>query len=266
MQAKLKTVDIVLERSYTSIELNDKGNTMTNSLDVKALFGDIFDDAVTKKDPKRIEFDYDPLAFVCAMVRSNFQPFEIISFLQYPGNELTPQDNIEQQDKDRADIIRSYFSKKHMLRRIKGEFVSKWMHKVDCLCEKPTTIDKDLLTVVVTLPRIFEHNLFTDELAKEYTTVPDKAKPFVLEPVEFVTKKLRQTRNGSNFEYYWRNSNKQLLRQRVSAGDPSNQAWDFIAKQGRVRMSCLHPAVAKLEGYNFQLFNLSADTEIEPYD
>jgi len=223
---------------------------------------------LAKEATATIETNHDPLAITCSLLRTGVQSFDVINYLKEP-NYYSEYIELRLEDRDLAYAyeIRDYFSKKHMLRRIKGDFISPWMNKVDKICEASRKLNVDLLPTLVTLPRYYEDNRFIEGLMKESTSVPSKknVKPFE-EVVEFVAKHYRKTRNSSVFDYYWRTTKNELVRARIPTYDLSYKAWDFVAKQGRVVMNFKTPQVMHLQGYDFNVHCANSDTEINNYE
>ena len=242
-------------------------STSNTKAQISSLFSN-WETEVAKEATKTIETHHDPLTIVCSLLRSGVQSFDVINYLKEPTyySEYIEL-RLEDRDFEQAYEIRDYFSKKHMLRRIKGDFISPWMNKVDKLCEASRKLNVDLLPTLVTLPRYYEDNRFIEGLMKESVSVPSKknVKPFE-EVVTFVAKHYRKTRNSSVFDYYWRTGKNELVRARIPTYDLSYKAWDFVAKQGQVVMNFKTPHVMHLQGYNFNVHCANSDTEINNYE
>ena len=215
------------------------------------------------KENETISFDFDPLVITCAMIRKGHEPFNILAHLSLQDKDLTDR-TFTDEDLELANTIRKYFSQKHMMRRIKGDFISEWMKKVDALCENSREVKKDLVKVIVTLPRIYESNLFSDKLVKRYNSVPSrKNAPNFESELTFVSKQFKKSSRESNtFTYYWHTSDNFLVSTDIYSADTSSVAWDAIAKIGTVRAKFKDPHVRRLRGYDFNMYQINNDTEI----
>jgi hypothetical protein len=218
----------------------------------------------TTENPQEIKSEQDLLAMTCSLLRTGFESYEVVSYLKDPElykDRIEP--TITSNDVQLANKIRKYFSKKHMLRRIKGDYVSPWMNKVDELCETPQMARTDNIPVLVTLPRYYDDNIFIEGLMKDSVSAPsDKNVRAFEDTVEFVTKRYRTTRHYTAFDYYWKTSKNELVIARIPTNDLTYKAWDFVAKQSRVKMEFKHPYVSKIKGYDFLAHYINTETEI----
>src|SRR6056297_2947600 len=109
---------------------------------------DVMDNSKAEKPVEYLEFNDDPLALVCAMLRAGKGYYDIEPTLQGSGQtRLTKQipiDNvIEDRDRERAAKIRRHFRNKILMRRLKNMNISKFMLAVDDLMESPQRIVKE---------------------------------------------------------------------------------------------------------------------------
>lgn len=245
---------------------------MTNNIFTASLFDDDWETAIeavstTKKNPEYFEFEDDPLALTCAMLRNNKHLVDIATTLVGVATSTVAFGaSIESRDRRRADAIRSYFAKKHTVRRLKNEFVSEWMNEVDELCERKTKIKKETIPIVVTLPRFYEENLTLDKLMKVYKSAPTTYTLYTLpfeEELEFVEKVHRVSKRQNHLDYYWKTKNNHLVRFRTRTPDYGETAWDAITRKKKIRVKSANGKVSRIQGYEYWIFSLDCLTELE---
>lgn len=241
---------------------------MTNNIFTASFFDDDWDtvseETVTEKEPEYFEFEDDPLALTCAMLRHGKFPHDIgTTLVGVATSAVAFETSVEPQDRQRADVIRSHFTKKHTMRRLRNEFVSKWMNEVDEICETKTKIKKETIPIVVTLPRFYEENLTLDRLMKTYNSAPTTYTLPFEEELEFVEKVHRVSKQQNHFDYYWKTKNNHLVRFRTRTPDYGETAWDAITKKKKIRVKSAHGTVSKIQGYEYRIFTPDNLTELE---
>ena len=221
-------------------------------------------------EPVYLEFNANPLALVCAMLRKGKQPYEAAEVLNGVGTRVTRHidisQSIEREDEDRANEILKYFANKHTMRRIKGEWVSEYMLALDDIVDNPKRINKEHVGIVVSLPRIYEQNRSLESVMKGHKSAPksiDLHWPSMEGELVFVDK--LNIKNGSNNElhYFWRTPKNYLVRFVLRKGHYGSEAWDVLAKHGKIHVSAEHTYTHSIKGYDFNVLQLSPEhTEI----
>lgn len=234
----------------------------------KSVLSAVFDEWVQEKDrPKEyLEFNTSPLALVIAMQEAGKTTDEIFVTLKGVGtNSRISTDNVvTKEHEEKSKEIYSYFSKKHTLRRIKGDFISEWMNKVDELCENPNRVDKTYTGVLVTLPRIYQYNRDVEAVMKNYKTVSknQRVEDFESE-LTFVKALDVHTRyNGTQTEYYWSTPSGHLVRFCLDHAGLGKPAWDLLAKQKTIKLSTINCATSRIKGYDFYVLHPNKKMEV----
>lgn len=240
-------------------------------------FEKLLDTYVQAKTPvlkeKEYEFSFDVLAYACQQYEQGCAPFTIIQeFSDLSTENDTPATpvrvEIEQQYRDLANTIRDYFSKKHMMRALTGEFISEWMQKVNLIIDRPRSYTFDLLKVVSTLPRFYKTNIELESMMKTAWSVPtdsvnnDYVATGFTTTATFEKKIASKTKNVDEIMYYWKTEDKYLVRARVSKNDPSNCAWEALSKMPSIKIKFNKPYYKKLAGYNFNVYIMSEHCEV----
>lgn len=218
---------------------------------------------------KYLNFDIDPLALVIAMLENGKDLTIIVEELISLGSSKLAEVDIKsvtEQHIAQADTVYKYFSNKHTMRRLKNQYISPWMLKVEDLCNSRQRINKEFVTVLVTLPRFYEENCALDPLIRKHNSFPDPRKYHPVaafnEPIEFVKKIERRANNGKYNDYYWRTKNNQLVRIRLETKNLGSAAWEQIAKNQTIHINSEYNKVTRIQGYDFYVIEPTASMEI----
>ena len=221
---------------------------------------------------KYLEYDDDPLALVCALVRNDKQPYEIIEVLNDSFNTRTTQHIpikhlVEQEDRVCANEIYNYFNKKHTLRRLKGEWISKYMLAIEDLYNMRKRINSEHTKILSTLPRIYNQNKKLERIMKDHNSslsIETLSFAAMHTELKFVDK-VKLKVNGSNqTHYFWSTPKKYLVRFVLSANDYGEQAWDVLADHGKIYISTETISTYPIKGYAFNVLQSpTANTDIK---
>lgn len=211
-----------------------------------------------------LEFNTPPLALVVAGQEKGFAGPEIYSTLEGVGKHtrIDAGTVVTAEHQQRAAEIYDYFAKKHTMRRIKGEFVSKFMLAVDDLCENRKRIDKDSVKVLVSLPRIYEQNRALERVmkgrksAKKMDLLPFAAWRGEVEFVERVHVKMGRT---NEYQYYFSTPNNHLMRIVVKKGEYGSNAWDALVKFPKLHIDTESVFTFPVRGYDFNVLQPSPE-------
>ena len=250
------TATITARQSGKSI-LGNKINTVWidewDEIDTTTMSGD--------NPIKYLEYDDDPLALVCALVRIGKQLYEMIevlndSFKTRITQYISIKNLIEQQDRDRANEIYDYFNKKHTLRRIKGEWISEYMLAIEDLCNVRQKINQEHVKILVTLPRIYKQNKQLERIMKGRNS--SKATSNISfaamhTELEFVDRVRIKQGNRDEMHYYWSTPKNYLVRFVVPYNQYGMSAWDFITSQGKIHLDSEVVHTYQIKGYNFNV-------------
>jgi len=231
-----------------SLKVNVAHQTIGN------LFGEI---ALDK--PEYLTFSTPPLALVVAMIESGKGYIEIVEILlAVESNNVESATVVTDAHRQQADEVYNYFAKRHTMRRLKGEYISQWMTKVEELCENRQRINKESLTLLVTMPKFHQGNLEVDPLVRDYKSLKaDRTVENFKETLAFVKKIKRRAKTSKYNDYYWKNNENHLVRIRLETGSPGNAAWDCIAKVGNITLESAYCYTTNIPGYDFYVLESS---------
>lgn len=251
-------------------------NSLANILNpsgtsVNAVWVDEWDEvpAPNPKPKEYLEFNTPPLALVLAMQEAGKDGSEIYQTLVGVGKHphIKAENVISTEHQQQAAEIYNYFAKKHTLRRIKGEYVSKYMLAVDDLCDTRKRIDVENVKVLVSLPRIYNQNRALERVmkgrnsAKKIDTLSFASWRGEIEFVEKVHVKTGQT---NEYHYYFSTPRNYLMRVVVKKGEYGSTAWDVLSQANKLDINAEVVYTYNIRGYDFNVLQFSPDhTEIK---
>lgn len=211
-----------------------------------------------------LEFNTPPLALVLAMQEAGKAGYDIYSTIEGVGKHtrIDAGNVVTVEHQQRAAEIYDYFAKKHTMRRIKGEYVSKFMLAVDDLCDTRKKIDKESVKVLVSLPRIYEQNRALERVmkgrksAKKMDLLPFAAFRGEVEFVERVHVKMGRT---NEYQYYFSTPKNYLMRIVVKKGEYGSNAWDTLVKFPKLHIDTEAVYTFPVRGYDFNVLQPSPD-------
>ena len=217
-----------------------------------------------------LEFNTPPLALVVAMQEAGKDGPEIYSTVEGVGKHtrINAENVVTVEHQQRAAEIYDYFAKKHTMRRIKSEYVSKFMLAVDDLCDTRKKIDKEHVKVLVSLPRIYKQNRALERVmkgrksAKKMDLLPFAAFRGEVEFVERVHVKMGRT---NEYQYYFSTPKNYLMRIVVKKGEYGSNAWDALVKFQKLHINTEAVYTFPVRGYDFNVLQPSPEhLEITP--
>lgn len=237
-------------------------NTVYKATNIFDVDWETVDDSVGKKPEKYLKFSFPPLEYVCARIRNGTELSSIGDELKLGGDTNVP---LLAQDTDLSNKIYSHFKNKHTMRRLRGEYISKYMLAVDNVCENKYEILDENLPVLLTLPRFYEQNLRIEGIMKHGISI-DKRKSYNLpfeKDLEFLDCVNISNKSHNSNHYFWKTKEGTLVRAVVKAYDISNSVWRCLAKQKHIRIKSDFTNISNIQGYDYYVYNLFHDAEIE---
>ena len=217
-----------------------------------------------------LEFNTPPLALVLAMQEAGKESFEIYGTLQGVGKmhgRIDSEAVVTVEHQKQAAEIYDYFAKKHTLRRIKSEFISKYMLALDDLCDTRKKIDEEHIKILVSLPRIYKQNRTLEWLMKGRKSakkLDNLSFAAWRGEVEFVEKVHIKTGHTNEYHYYFSTPRNYLMRVVVKKGEYGCTAWDVLSRAGKLDINAEAVYTYNIRGYDFNVLQFSPEnTEIK---
>ena len=226
---------------------------------------DVVDNPKAEKPVKYLEFNTPPLALVLAMQEAGKESYEIYSTLQGVGKmhgRINSEAVVTVEHQKQAAEIYDYFAKKHTMRRMKGEYISHYMLVLDDLCDTRKKIDVEHLAALLSMPRIYKQNRALENVMKGHKSAPnqnDLSFPPMEGEVTFVERLHFKVGRNNEYHYFWRTPNNYLMRIVVQKGHYGSEAWDLLAKHGKLHVSSDMTHTFNIKGYDFNVLQPSPE-------
>lgn len=221
------------------------------------------DESKVEEKPKVfLDFNAPPLAIVVAMLEAGKEQWEIGETVKSLGlrPDIGTDSAVTQQHQKTASEIYDYFAKKYTLRRLKNEYISKYMTAVEELCENRSRMDAEYIGILVTLPKFFKENRELEALMKEHNSLElrksQKHGIELDETVEFVKSVRMERKKGTATHYFWRRANGTLVRTVSKTHDIGTSAWNCLASVGKIRVKTEQALASTIQGYDFTVLDI----------
>jgi len=140
-----------------------------------------------------------------------------------------------QEDRDKADVIRDYYSKKLMMLTLKGQKFSNFRKDLNTFIHGDCKVVKEeMMPLVYRLPEFYEYDVAIDEMFRDLTTRFEGSQiatsnVLTLNPV----KKFTVTRKSGRYVEYWlKDSSNIPYRIEVAASNELLHLWDYFFNKG----------------------------------
>ena len=222
---------------------------------------------VVPEPPVYLDYNTPPLALVLAMQEAGKEVWEIYSTLEGVGKapHIKVEDAVSTEHQTQAAEIYNYFAKKHTLRRIKSEWISKYMLAVDELCENRKRVNEEHIKILVSLPRIYKQNRTLERVMKgRKSTKKIETLSFAAfkGEVEFVEKVYIKQGRINEVHYYFSTPKNYLLRIVVKRGEYGETAWDTLSQAGKLYIDSPVVYTYNIRGYDFNVLQPAPQAEI----
>jgi hypothetical protein len=190
---------------------------------------------------KKIEYDFDPLAYYIAANKLH-NTVEIHSFLSSTNesdemwSSYDPKLKevvISKEDKEYSNKIRSHFKNKILMKRLKDRHITKYTEELETILSQDNFLNSNQVSIVVKLLDFYKEDIETDKIFKKYKSLEDtkdhtaKIKK-VFTHVGCVE---RNAKSSKKTRYYFSCEDRNLLVHEVSCGSHEQKFLEFILKQ-----------------------------------
>jgi hypothetical protein len=227
----------------------------------------IWDDAKTR-EPVLLEFDDDPLAFVCSQLRIDGMMTDIHSTLSYHGRKEqrdAMSSSINSEDRVRASLVKKYFLNSIMMRRLHNKPISAFMEKVEKIFDKDEPFIDDYLSPLVTLPLFYKESMQTMAIFEKHTSLEQPGRsytqPMIDEVVTFAGMVRRHASKENEERYYFSTKDGHLVGFFVKVNDMSSPAWTYLLSKPSFRITG-PVSVQPQAGHDFYFYKPGGGYEI----
>ncbi len=198
------------------------------------------------------------------------------SLLSYKINMLAPDSRptkltdsilfrkMIQQDRDKANVIRDYYSKKLMVITLREQRMSKFRKDLSIFVHSDSKIVKEeMMPLIYRLPEFYEYDIGFDDMVRELNTrfeFPDNTHAWsgtkILKPIKKFIVKLRTNKFS---EYWLKDDDNKLCKIEIPIDNKLNHLWEHFFEQDSVPLVGLYKHMERDGISYFHLKNWEID-------
>ena len=149
-----------------------------------------------------------------------------------------------QEDRDKANVIRDYYSKKLMVITLREQRMSKFRKDLSIFVHSDSKIVKEeMMPLIYRLPEFYEYDIGFDDMVRELNTrfeFPDNTQAWsgtkTLKPIKKFIVKLRTNKFS---EYWLKDDDNKLCKIEIPIDNKLNHLWEHFFEQDSVPLSGL---------------------------
>jgi hypothetical protein len=149
---------------------------------------------------------------------------------------------IIQEDRDKANVIRDYYSKKLMMINLRGQRISNYRKDLSTFIHGDCKIVKEeMMPLIYRLPEFHEYDIGTDEMFRGLDTRFEDSRIAsetikTLSPVKKFTVKRK---SGKYNEYWLRDEQNRPCRIEIDSSNQLLHLWEYFFKKNSVSLDCI---------------------------
>jgi hypothetical protein len=147
-----------------------------------------------------------------------------------------------QEDRERANIIRDYYSKKLMMINLRGQRISKYRKDLSIFIHGDGKIVKEeFMPLIYRLPEFYDYDISTDEMFRSLDTRFEDTRIALptIKTVSPIDKFLVKRKTGKYNEYWLRDEQNRPCRIEIEHSNQLMHLWDYFFKKKSVTLDCI---------------------------
>jgi hypothetical protein len=169
-----------------------------------------------------------------------------------------------QEDRDKANVIRDYYSKKLMVITLREQRISKFRKDLSTFIHGDSKVVKEeLMPIIYRLPEFYEYDISFDEMVRELNTrfeFPEHTQAWsgtkTLKPIKKFIVKLRINKFS---EYWLKDDDNKLCKIEIPLDNKLNHLWEHFFEQDSVPLEGLYKHMERDGISYFHLKNWEID-------
>jgi hypothetical protein len=171
---------------------------------------------------------------------------------------------IIQEDRDKANVIRDYYSKKLMVLTLREQRLTKFRKDLSTFIHGDSKVVKEeLMPIIYRLPEFYEYDIGFDEMVRELNTrfeFPEHTEAWsgtkILKPVKKFVVKLKTNKFS---EYWLKDDDNKLCKIEIPLDNKLNHLWEHFFEQDSVPLEGLYKHMERDGISYFHLKNWEID-------
>jgi hypothetical protein len=149
---------------------------------------------------------------------------------------------IIQEDRDKANVIRDYYSKKLMMINLRGQRISNYRKDLSTFIHGDCKIVKEeMMPLIYRLPEFHEYDIGTDEMFRGLDTRFEDSRiaSETIKTLSPVTKFVVKRKSGKYNEYWLRDEQNRPCRIEIDSSNQLLHLWEYFFKKNSVSLDCI---------------------------
>jgi hypothetical protein len=147
-----------------------------------------------------------------------------------------------QEDRDKANVIRDYYSKKLMVITLRGQKLTNYRKDLNTFIHGNSKIVKEeMMPLIYRLPEFYEYDISTDEMFRELDTRFEDSRiaSGTIKTVSPVSKFVVKRKRGKFNEYWMKDNENKPYKIEIEHSNQLMHLWDYFFEKNSVTLDCI---------------------------
>ena len=146
------------------------------------------------------------------------------------------------EDRDKANVIRDYYSKKLMMINLRGQRISNYRKDLSTFIHGDNKIVKEeMMPLIYRLPEFYDYDISTDEMFRNLDTRFEDSKiaSSTIKTVSPVDKFVVKRKSGKYNEYWLRDEQNRPCRIEIDSSNQLMHLWEYFFEKNSLSLDCI---------------------------
>ena len=146
------------------------------------------------------------------------------------------------EDRERANIIRDYYSKKLMMINLRGQRISNYRKDLSAFIHGDSKVVKEeMMPLIYRLPEFYEYDTATDEMFRGLDTRFEDSRiaSGTIKTVSPVNKFVVKRKSGKINEYWLRDEQNRPCRIEIDSSNQLMHLWEYFFEKNSLSLDCI---------------------------
>lgn len=147
-----------------------------------------------------------------------------------------------QEDRDKANVIRDYYSKKLMMINLRGQRISNYRKDLSAFIHGDCKVVKEeMMPLIYRLPEFYDYDISTDEMFRGLDTRFEDSRiaSETIKTLSPVTKFVVKRKSGKYNEYWLRDEQNRPCRIEIDSSNQLIHLWEYFFEKNSLSLDCI---------------------------
>jgi len=147
-----------------------------------------------------------------------------------------------QEDRDKANVIRDYYSKKLMMINLRGQRISNYRKDLSAFIHGDCKVVKEeMMPLIYRLPEFYDYDISTDEMFRGLDTRFEDSRiaSETIKTVSPVNKFVVKRKSGKYNEYWLRDEQNRPCRIEIDSSNQLMHLWEYFFEKNSLSLDCI---------------------------